>query len=82
MEIINTHHFESVVSNNISKSKQEVIVTNSPNIYKGQGKTEQMLEYIQNAIKDLDVFIEKRDRGGYIAVAKKSGYFKKGSRKD
>lgn len=29
---------------------------------------EQMIKYIQDIIKDLDVFTEKRDSGGYIVV--------------
>ncbi len=74
----NTYNTENVVSNNISKSKLEVIAYNSPNIFRGQGKTEPMLEYIYSAIKDLDVSIERRNDGGYIAVANKLRHLKRG----
>jgi len=74
----NNHNTEKVVSTNISKLKPEVQVNNLPNINRGQGNTEFMMEYIQNAIKDLDVFIEKRNDRGYIAVANKLKHLKKG----
>jgi hypothetical protein len=56
------------------KGEEDIIVTNchAGNI------VEQMLEYIKNSIKDLDVFIEKRGDGGYIAVVSKLKHLKRG----
>lgn len=38
----------------------------------------EMLEYLEDSIKDLDVFVEKRGDGGYIAVANKLSHKKTG----
>ena len=39
---------------------------------------EHMQEYLKDVVKDLDVFIEKRGDGGYIAVANKFKHLTKG----
>jgi hypothetical protein len=39
---------------------------------------EDMVQFIEEAIKDLDVFVEKRGDGGYIVVADKLRHLSKG----
>ena len=48
------------------------------NICMGENRMEEMLEYIKDIIKDLDVLVEKRNDGGYIAVANKLKHLSKG----
>lgn len=43
-----------------------------------KGNMEQMLEYIEEASKDLDISIEKRSDGGFIAVANEMNHLAKG----
>lgn len=74
----NNYNIEANMDMNVSELRPENIKHNDPNNNRGQTKTALMLEYIQDAMKDLDVFIEKRNDGGYIAVANKLKHLEKG----
>lgn len=56
----------STISKKEDDGRKELIMNNT---FAGESKITQMIAYINDAIKDLDVFTEKRKDGGNIIVA-------------
>lgn len=55
-----------IINKKEDEERKELIMNNT---HAGESKISQMIAYINAAIKDLDVFTEERDGGGYIIVA-------------
>lgn len=76
---INGHNIDykkdKELMHNKHKDKPIIVGTKTQ---KGESSIEEMVGYIKDSVKDLDVFIEKRNDGGYIIVANELRHKKSG----